>query len=201
MRVLSIDKSKARLVPGCWSQRVGRPLLDGSVNSLVSLIADLDRPGPHFQSQLPGAASYSHCRPSAVAHDRQLPGELKVVAAILEAPAIERILTLLGLHAGAPPADARDPGRGPAAERADRSIRPVREERAAGTHPGGGGLPCRPASLAILAQGAHRSVGRTQHEHGVVGAGQENLVDRAEQGRGQAGCGDRQFGRRGRRHR
>ena len=37
-------------------------------------------------------------------------GELKIIAAILEAPVIEKILTHLGLQAHAPPrAQARDP--------------------------------------------------------------------------------------------
>ncbi len=34
-----------------------------SVNTRASLTADLDPPGPRIESQLPGAASYSHCRP------------------------------------------------------------------------------------------------------------------------------------------
>ena len=41
-------------------------------------------------------------RPSAVTHGRQLRGELKFFAAILEQPVIEKILTHLGLQARAP---------------------------------------------------------------------------------------------------
>jgi hypothetical protein len=41
-------------------------------------------------------------RPSTVARGRQLPGELKIIAAILEQPVIEKILTHLGLPARAP---------------------------------------------------------------------------------------------------
>jgi hypothetical protein len=49
-----------------------------------------------------GALSARH-RPSAVVHGRQLSGELKIIAAILEQPVIEKILTHLGLQARAPP--------------------------------------------------------------------------------------------------
>lgn len=42
-------------------------------------------------------------------------GELKIIAAVLEAPAIERILTYLGLQAPAPP---RTPARGQALQAA-----------------------------------------------------------------------------------
>jgi hypothetical protein len=48
--------------------------------------------------------------PSAVAHSRQLPSWLQINVAILETPVIEKILTHLGLQAGAPPrARARAP--------------------------------------------------------------------------------------------
>jgi hypothetical protein len=43
----------------------GRRLLAGSVSSRASLTAALGRPGPRIESQLPGAAAYSHCRPIA----------------------------------------------------------------------------------------------------------------------------------------
>ncbi len=42
-------------------------------------------------------------RPSAVARDRQLSGELKIIGSILEAPVIDKILRHLGLQARAPP--------------------------------------------------------------------------------------------------
>ena len=43
-----------------------RQLLAGRVSWRASLTADLGRPGPGIESQLPGAASYSHCRPLAI---------------------------------------------------------------------------------------------------------------------------------------
>ncbi len=47
-------------------------------------------------------------------HCQNCGGELKIIAAILEAPVIERILTHLGLQARAPPrAPPRAPARGP----------------------------------------------------------------------------------------
>jgi len=45
----------------------------------------------------------------AVVHGRQLRGDLKIIAASLEQPVIEKILTHLGLQARAPP---RTPARG-----------------------------------------------------------------------------------------
>ncbi len=48
-------------------------------------------------------------RPSAVAHDRQLSGKLKLVAAILKRPVIEKVLNHLGLHARAPPRAGASP--------------------------------------------------------------------------------------------
>jgi hypothetical protein len=42
-------------------------------------------------------------RPDAVAGDRRLPGEPKIIAAILKRPVIERILTHLGLDPQPPP--------------------------------------------------------------------------------------------------
>jgi hypothetical protein len=39
-------------------------------------------------------------------NDRQLPGALNIITAILEAPVIEKILTRLGLQARAPPGAA-----------------------------------------------------------------------------------------------
>ena len=41
----------------------------GSVSSRSALTADLDRPGASIGSQLPGAASDSHCRPFAGTHE------------------------------------------------------------------------------------------------------------------------------------
>ena len=38
-------------------------VMAGSVSSRALLTADLGRPGPRIESRLPGAASYSHCRP------------------------------------------------------------------------------------------------------------------------------------------
>jgi hypothetical protein len=62
----------------------------------------LDRPLQGSAStKQPFMATWS--RPSAVAHGRQLRGELKIIAAILEQPVIERILMHLGLQARAPP--------------------------------------------------------------------------------------------------
>jgi hypothetical protein len=46
------------------------------VSSRDSLTADLSRLGPGIESQLPGAASYSPCRPVAAGGDRRLPGIL-----------------------------------------------------------------------------------------------------------------------------
>ena len=45
----------------------------------------------------------SHRRAVAAAHSRRIRGELKINAAILEQPVIEKILTHLGLQARAPP--------------------------------------------------------------------------------------------------
>ena len=45
-------------------------------------------------------------RPLAVAHGRQPPSELKIIAVILEQAVIEQILTHLGLQARAPPPSA-----------------------------------------------------------------------------------------------
>ena len=59
--------------------------------------------------------SNSPDRPSAVTGDSRHPGELKIIAAILEAPVIEKILTHLGLQARAPP---RAPAAGPALQAA-----------------------------------------------------------------------------------
>ncbi len=70
--------------------------------------ADFGWYGHRAESQLPGAGPYSHWRPSRVVRGRRLPGQLKIIAAILEAPVIEKILTHLGLQARAPP---RVPGR------------------------------------------------------------------------------------------
>jgi hypothetical protein len=41
-------------------------------------------------------------RPTAVAHSRQLPSELKIIAAILESSVIDKFLTHLGLQAWGP---------------------------------------------------------------------------------------------------
>jgi len=54
-----------------------------------------------------GSVATSHSRP-AVARRRRLSGKLKIIAAILEAPVIEKILMHLGLQARAPP---RSPAR------------------------------------------------------------------------------------------
>jgi len=50
-----------------------------------------------------GHSSNSRRRPAAVAHSRQLPSWLKIIAAILEQPVIEKILMHLGLQAREPP--------------------------------------------------------------------------------------------------
>jgi hypothetical protein len=55
--------------------------------------------GSAIESQLPAAASYSHWRPFAVAHGRQLPGELKTIAPTLERPGIMKIFAHLGAGA------------------------------------------------------------------------------------------------------
>ena len=43
-----------------------------SVSSRASLTADLGWPGPRIESQLPGAAPYSHCRPIAGIGERRV---------------------------------------------------------------------------------------------------------------------------------
>jgi hypothetical protein len=48
--------------------------LAGTVSSRASLTADLARQGPRIESQVPGAAAYSHCRPSADFGERQVYG-------------------------------------------------------------------------------------------------------------------------------
>jgi hypothetical protein len=60
--------------------------------------ADLGRPDQRIEGQLTGVTSYSHCRPVAAAHGRRLPGELRIIAAILDQRFIEKILTHLGLR-------------------------------------------------------------------------------------------------------
>jgi hypothetical protein len=54
-------------------------------------------------------------RPSNVARGRRLSGTLKIIAAILEQPVIENVLTHLGLQARAPP---RAPAQGQALQAA-----------------------------------------------------------------------------------
>jgi hypothetical protein len=51
-----------------------RLFMAGSVSSQCSLTADLGWSGPRIESQLPGAAPYSHCRPSAVDRWRRSSG-------------------------------------------------------------------------------------------------------------------------------
>ena len=113
----SLAKSE-RQQPVCSCRsvaRLERQQMAGSVNTRASLTAVLCRPGLHIESQLPGAASYLHCRPSAGIGDRRLSGELKIIAAIVEQPVIEKILTHLGLQARARP---RPPARGQALQAA-----------------------------------------------------------------------------------
>ena len=71
--------------------------------------------GPCAEGQLPGATSNFQSRPLTEPREGQLQGapcgarapphggELKVIAAVLEAPVIERTLTHLRLQARAPP--------------------------------------------------------------------------------------------------
>jgi Putative transposase len=57
-----------------------------------------------------GRGSSSVCHRCTLEHCPNGGGELRIIAAILERPAIEKILTHLGLEARAPP---RSPARGP----------------------------------------------------------------------------------------
>lgn len=50
-----------------------RQLVAVTASARDSLTADFDRQGPHIESQVPSAASYSHWRPGAVAGIRRLP--------------------------------------------------------------------------------------------------------------------------------
>ena len=47
--------------------------------------------------------SIDSTRPSAVAHARRLPGKLKIIAAIIDGPVVERMTMPLGLQVRAPP--------------------------------------------------------------------------------------------------
>jgi len=76
-----------------------RPLLAGSSSSRTAPTADPGRPSLRVESQPPGAISYLRCRPSRVIPGRRLTGKLKIIAAILEAPVVDKILTLVGLQA------------------------------------------------------------------------------------------------------
>jgi hypothetical protein len=78
------------------------PLLAGRVGSQLCQVADFRREGLAGQWLLSACSANVPSRPLAVAHGRQLAGELKIIAAILELPVIEKILTHLGLQARAP---------------------------------------------------------------------------------------------------
>ncbi len=51
-------------------------------------------------------AKSRHSRPVAAAHSERLPGKLKIIAAILEQPVIEKFLAHLGLQGRAQPHSA-----------------------------------------------------------------------------------------------
>ena len=73
--------------------------------------AAVGQPGNHCEGPLSGSASNLRSRPKAVAAKWPLPGESTIIAAILERPAIEKILTHLGLGPQPPPkAPAREVG-------------------------------------------------------------------------------------------
>jgi hypothetical protein len=73
-----------------------RPLLAVTVNSRASRTADFDRRSLRIESQVPGAALYSHWRPEAGGSGRQLPSWLKPIAVILGTPVIKLTFKHLG---------------------------------------------------------------------------------------------------------
>jgi hypothetical protein len=80
----------------------------GSASSRASLTADLGRLGPGIESQLPGAASYSHCRPLVVARERPVSRRLmQARTAIAERlgrakQVVKHLLTAAPVHAPEP---------------------------------------------------------------------------------------------------
>ena len=87
---------------------VGRPRTAG----LENRIAPVHRVAPVVAAV---KGLFTVHRPTADAHSRQLRGELKIIAVILEAPVIEKFLMHLGLQARAPP---QAPARGQALQAA-----------------------------------------------------------------------------------
>ena len=99
-------------------------------------------------------ASSSRCPPRTTPSSTSTAARLRSAARACRRSAwrswpTRRRATACVLHAG-PRASARAADRRPAAERADRAVRPVRDEHAAGDLPGGRGLPRRPLLVDAL---------------------------------------------------